>query len=90
MHNYAFFCAFLEYAFLDCMPSAGSTTPHKLAESIRRVGVDNCVISTKFGQWMNPPPVEGMRMAIAALLDVGMTTNEVEKLVKTNPLTLIK
>ena len=53
------------------------------------LGVGRCVVTTDFGQWMNPPPAEGMRMAIASLLDAGMATEEVAALVKVNPLQLV-
>lgn len=76
--------AYLEYTFLACMPAQARTTPQKLADRIRRLGADNCIVTTDFGQWQNPPPAEGMRMAIAALLDAGMTPEEVSMLVKGN------
>ena len=51
--------------------------------------VVNCIVTTDFGQWQNPPPAEGMRMAIAALLDAGMTSDEVTTLVKGNTAQLV-
>ena len=81
--------AYPEYTFLTCMPSRGHRTPQQFVEMIRSLGVDNCIVTTDFGQWQNPPPAEGMRMAIATLLDAGMTSEEVTKLVKSNPTQLI-
>ena len=81
--------AYPEYAFLSCMPSSARRTPEQLVEAIRSFGVDNCIVTTGFGQWQNPPPAEGMRMAIAALLDAGMTPDEVTILVKVNPAHLL-
>ena len=81
--------AYPEYTFLTCMPSRGRRTPQQFVEMIRSLGVDNCIVTTDFGQWQNPPPAEGMRMAIAMLLDAGMTPEEVTKLVKSNPAQLI-
>ena len=51
--------------------------------------MEHCLVTTDFGQWVNPPPAEGMRMAIAALLDAGLKADEVTILVKTNPLRLV-
>ena len=76
--------AYVEFMFLSCMPSRGQRTPQEFAEAIRRLGVGNCIVATGFGQWMNPPPAEGMRMAIAALLDAGMSADEVGALAKGN------
>ena len=81
--------AYPEYTFLACMPARGRMTPQQLAEKIRGLGTGNCVVTTDFGQWQNPPPAEGMRMAIAALLDAGMTANEVTTLVKRNTAQLL-
>ncbi len=81
--------AYPEYTFLACMPSRGAITPANLVATLRDLGVDNCIVTTDFGQWVNPPPAEGMRMAIAALLDAGMSGDEVATLVKRNPARLV-
>lgn len=81
--------AYPEFTFLSCMPARGRTTPQQLVDGIRSLGVGKCVVTTGFGQWQNPPPAEGMRMAIAALLDAGMTSDEVTLLVKSNPAQLL-
>ena len=81
--------AYPEYTFLACMPAQARMTPQQLADTVRGLGVGNCVVTTDFGQWQNPPPAEGMRMAIAALLDAGLTSNEVTTLVKRNPAQLL-
>ena len=81
--------AYVELTFLGCMPSVGRTTPKKMAEAIRDLGVASCVVTTDFGQWMNPPPAEGMRMAIAELLNAGLEPDEVSTLVKGNPASLL-
>ena len=81
--------AYPEYTFLSCMPSRGRTSPEEMVAALRALGVEHCIVTTDFGQWMNPPPAEGMRMAIAALLDAGMTADEVATLVKGNPSRLL-
>jgi hypothetical protein len=77
--------AYLEYTFLACMPVRQRYTVKELMDAVRWLGLDNCVVTTDFGQWMNPPPAEGMRMAIASLMNQGMSPDELTKLVKTNP-----
>lgn len=81
--------AFVEYTFLSCMPSHGGLSFMEMVENLRKLGVENCVVTTDLGQWMNPPPAEGMRMAIAALLQAGMSRDEVTALVKVNPSRLL-
>ncbi len=79
----------IEFPFLSCMPTDRGLSPENLIEKIRAVGVNNCIVTTDFGQLPNPSPVEGMRMAIATLLHQGMTNDEVQALVRINPLSLI-
>jgi hypothetical protein len=81
--------AYPEYTFLACMPARARMTPQELVSTLRKLGVEHCIVTTDFGQWMNPPPAEGMRMAIAALLDAGMLPEDVSALVKGNPAQLI-
>ena len=81
--------AYIEHTFLSCMPSIGRMSPQELVRSVRSLGVERCVVTSDFGQWVNPPPAEGMRMAIAALLEAGMEPDQVSALVKGNPMELL-
>jgi len=56
-----------------------------VAEQIQNLGSDNCIIATDFGVYTLPEPVEGLREFIACLLDLGITTDDIRKLVKINP-----
>ena len=82
--------AYAEFTFLSCMPSVNTTTPQKIASAARKLGVERCIVTTDFGQWMNPPPAEGMRMAIATLLEAGLKPEDISTLVKANPLQLVR
>lgn len=81
--------AHLEYTFLSYMPKCFRSDMSDLVHALRDVDVGSCIITTGFGQWMNPPAAEGMRMAIATLLHAGMDSSEVSTLVKHNPLQLV-
>ena len=81
--------AYAEHTFLSCMPSQRATSPEELVNTLRTLGVAQCIITTDLGQWMNPPAAEGMRMVIAALLEHGMKPDEVSTLVKINPSQLL-
>ena len=81
--------AYLEHTFLSCMPDRARLSVQELVATLRELGTEQCVVTTDFGQWMNPPAAEGMRMAIAALLGAGMEASEVATLVKGNPNQLI-
>jgi hypothetical protein len=81
--------AFVEYTFLACMPSRQEMSLAELVDAVAAVGVEHCVVTTDFGQPENPPPAEGMRMAVAGLLTAGMSPDDVSRLVKDNPLQLV-
>ena len=81
--------AYIEFTFLSCMPTEQAMSPRIMSEEILRLGAENCLVTTDFGQWTNPPPAEGMRMAVAALLDSGMSADNVATLVKHNPKKII-
>ena len=81
--------ACVEYTFLSCLPSGGGTDPKELVAAIRELGVGGCIVTTDLGQWTNPPPAEGMRMAIASLIEAGMEPDDVSTLVKANPARLL-
>ena len=83
------FGAYAEFTFRSCMPSDSSVALTEMVAAVRTVGIGHCVITTDFGLWMDPPPAEGMRMAIANLLNAGLKPEEVSTLVKANPLELI-
>ena len=75
---------YVELPFLSYYPCPDAG--ERLRTDIERIGADRCIVSTDFGQWTNPPPAEGMRMAIAAMLDAGMSETDITRVVRTNPL----
>jgi predicted TIM-barrel fold metal-dependent hydrolase len=80
--------AFVEYCFVTTMPEGG-LTPKQMVESIKAVGARRCILSTDLGQMHNPSPVDGLRMAIVAMLKYGLSEAEIEIMVKTNPARLL-
>ena len=81
--------AYVEYPFLSCMPTVGKISAIEMIRAIEAVGVEKCIVTTGFGQWFNPLPAEGLRMAIATLLHFGLNANQVSTLVKENPKSLL-
>lgn len=75
-----------EYSSIDegmSEPAAGGVP--LMAEQIRALGAENCIISTDFGRYALSPPVEGLRQFIACLLDLGIPAEDIRTMVKTNP-----
>ncbi len=81
--------AHIEHTYLSALPSGGAIGLKKMAEAVRAVGAGNCILSTDLGQKENPPPAQGMKSAIAALLDCGLSEDELTLMLKTNPSRLL-
>ena len=79
-----------EYAALDeGMDEAARAGVRGVAEQIRAVGAEHCIIASDFGVYTLPPPVEGLREFIACLLDLGLSEEEIRTMVATNPAALL-
>jgi hypothetical protein len=81
--------AFIEHTYLSALPSGGGIGLKAIVEAVKAVGARHCVISTDLGQKENPPPAEGLRAAIAALLDGGVSEDDLTLMLKTNPAKLL-
>ena len=81
--------AYIEHTYLSTLPSGGGIGMKRMVEAIRVVGAEHCILSTDLGQKENPPPAEGIRAAIASLLDCGLSEANIEIMLKTNPARLI-
>ncbi len=82
--------AYIEHTFLSCMPSRNRTNPNEMVDLINKLGITRSIVTSDFGQWMNPSPAEGMRMAIAELMNSGLSPEQITSLVKSNPGTLLE
>jgi hypothetical protein len=75
-----------EYASIDeGMERAPGGGVKSDAEEISKVGAEHCIIATDFGVYTLPEPVEGFREYIACLLDLGVSQEDIKKIVKKNP-----
>ena len=79
----------IEYAS-DPIPSDYPKTSIKtVAAHINELGAENCIIATDYGVYTLPPPAEGLREFIALLLDLGITEEQIKKVVQENPAELL-
>ena len=60
-----------------------------MAEQVRAVGAENCIMATDLGVYTLPSPVEGLREFIACLLDLGIGEHEIRQMVNENPSKLL-
>jgi hypothetical protein len=69
-------------------PADGSFSVEPLGnafDQIRALGAKNCLLSTDLGTLELPLPAEGLREFIYCLLDLGMTADEIQLMVRDNP-----
>lgn len=81
--------AFIEFTLIGILPNEFCHDPAQIAQTIKTIGPEHCIVSTDLGQPQNPLPVEGMRLFIATLLHHGITQKEVELMIKSNPASLL-
>ena len=81
--------AFIEHTCIGLLPTGFRHNPSEMADAIRTIGAEHCIIGTDLGQAHNPLPVEGMRMFMAILLQEGITEEDIELMAKTNPAKLL-
>ncbi len=81
--------AFIENTVVGLLPTSHGHDPRHMAEVIRAIGAEHFIMSTDLGQAFNPPPAEGMRLFMAALLRSGISEPEIELMAKVNPARLL-
>lgn len=80
-----------EYVSIDEGMTVGPGGGIKTAsEQIKAVGEAHCILSTDFGVYTLPTPVEGMREFIACMLDLGITADQIHRMIVTNPKDLLQ
>ena len=81
--------AFIENCYVGFLPTDFRNDPKPMADAIKYIGAEHCIMSTDLGQYYNPSPAEGMRMFIALLLKYGISAPEIEFMAKKNPAKLL-
>ena len=77
-------------SFERCYVSSLNGVPFaRIVSDIRQVGVASTVLATDFGKAPLPPPVEGMRAYVAALLNEGFAERDIQLMAGENPAKLL-
>jgi predicted metal-dependent phosphotriesterase family hydrolase len=63
--------------------------PCALADAIRTVGAQHCIMATDSGQWRNPMPVQQMGIFIQEMMNQGFTKQELRLMLTDNPAHLL-
>jgi len=81
--------AFIEFTLIALLAWEFRHDPAEMVDVIKTVGAEQCIVSTDLGQIWNPRPVEGLRMFIVTLVKYGVTEDEINLMIKTNPAKLL-
>ncbi|MFB6297888.1 MAG: DUF6282 family protein [Salinirussus sp.] len=81
--------AVLNFPFMAISPKYHWIDADALADNIREVGVDNCVLSSDVGQVFNPGVPESLRVFGETLLAEGLSRAEVDAMLKETPKRLL-
>lgn len=82
--------AVMEYVACSCVsPIFWEQPPPELATWINEFKGEQIVLGSDLGQFAGPPHPEGLRMLLAALLDVGVPYDYLEKITKSNPVEVL-
>jgi hypothetical protein len=81
--------AFIEFVGGSLADVDAQSRLERFADAIRRVGLASCILSSDLGQKGNALPPDGYAAFIAALGAKGFTSQELERMSKTNPARLL-
>jgi len=82
---------YLNQTFSSISPGVigAPTDIYKIVEDIRATGAEHCVLSSDTGQYLNPTPVEAMRIFINNLLFCGVSQEQIDVMTRMNPSKLL-
>jgi uncharacterized protein DUF6282 len=81
-------CTF-EFCVNPLMPNRQQASPKDFATRIRGIGVRNCTVATDLGQHDNAHPIEGFRMWLRILKELGFSETELDIMSRRNPARLL-
>ncbi len=80
--------AILEHCYLSTLDKQGIAM-RELAEQIKAVGPEHCVLATDLGQENNPHPAEGLLSYMQSIHRLGFTTQEIDAMTRKTPAKLL-
>jgi imidazolonepropionase-like amidohydrolase len=63
--------------------------PEYLKEMVRKVGAERTVLGSDLGQLKNPLPMDGYRQCLKLMLEMGITEEEIDLMIRKNPAKLL-
>jgi len=81
--------AYLEHTLLSTMPLWCNTSPAEIYKVIKTTVAEHNILSTDFGQIHHPSPIEGLRIFARTMIEIGITEEEIKKMIRDNPCKLL-
>ena len=81
--------AFVEFVSGTLANTSAQTRIDRIADDIRKVGVEHAIMSSDLGQRGNPLPADGFATFMEALRKKGFTDQELDRMAKQNPARLL-
>lgn len=80
---------FIEKCYLACGPDFNDISVKNMTETISKIGDDNCVLVTDYGQQHNIPVIEALQKFITQLLCNDVGEESIKKMINKNPKKLL-
>ena len=81
--------AFIEFVSGTLATATAQARIDRIADDIRKVGVEHAILSSDLGQRGNPLPPDGFATFMEALRKKGFTDQELDRMAKSNPARLL-
>jgi hypothetical protein len=82
--------AYAEFGYCTVSPMWGHAPLTQVVEAIRAVGPEHSILMSDAGQRHNPMPAEALRVFAQSVHESGICEDDVERMIKTNPLDLLE
>lgn len=80
---------YLEKCYRNILYPPGFLLPEKMAEGMRKIGVQHCLLATDMGQLNYVHPIQGLENFTNSLLPLGFTEGEIRIMVSDHPKRLL-
>jgi hypothetical protein len=81
--------AFIEFVGGSVNGNGAAARIDNFADAIRKIGPEFCILASDLGQKNNPLPAEGFGAFLLALKSRGFTDQDIDRMAKQNPATLL-
>jgi hypothetical protein len=81
--------AIIEKCYMACSEDFNDLSVSQMAETIREIGADSCVLVTDYGQEHNIPPIEALSHFVQEMIENGITDKEIQTMIVHNPKKLL-